>query len=109
MNRIPFLSRLKGRPGIIKLSLPELILKTPNPGFGISGFDTQTGSNNPNGIYQGIIYDNGQASFRFPDGPDQYDETRGINAHIDYPTHERGGPYYQLLFKMPGYDAFDLP
>jgi hypothetical protein len=32
-----------------------------------------------------------------------YDETRGINAHIDYPTHERGGPYYQLLFKMPGY------
>ena len=32
-----------------------------------------------------------------------YDETRGINAHIDYPTHEDGGPYYQLLFKMPGY------
>lgn len=32
-----------------------------------------------------------------------YDETRGINAHIDYPTHKRGGPYYELLFKMPGY------
>ena len=38
-----------------------MILKTPNPGFGISGFDTQTGSKNPNGIFQGIIYDNGVA------------------------------------------------
>ena len=33
-----------------------------------------------------------------------YNDTRGINAHIDYPTHERGGPYYQLLFRMPGYN-----
>jgi hypothetical protein len=32
-----------------------------------------------------------------------YSETNGINAHIDYPTHAQGGPYYQLLFKMPGY------
>ncbi len=33
-----------------------------------------------------------------------YNDTRGINAHIDYPTREQGGPYYQLLFKMPGYN-----
>ncbi len=32
-----------------------------------------------------------------------YDETRGINAHVDYPTQKRGGPAYQLLFRMPGY------
>jgi hypothetical protein len=33
-----------------------------------------------------------------------YNETLGINAHIDYPTRAHGGPYYQLLFKMPGYN-----
>jgi murein DD-endopeptidase MepM/ murein hydrolase activator NlpD len=52
---------VKGSAGHYTIGLPLLILKTPNPGFGISGFDTQTGSNNPNGIFQGIIYDKGEA------------------------------------------------
>ena len=89
--------------GHYKINLPELICKTPNPGFGISGFDTQTGSNNPNGIYGGVIYDNGQAVSGFQMNRISYNETRGINAHIDYPTRAGGGPYYQLMFKMPGY------
>ncbi len=95
---------VKGSAGHYGITLPVLILKTPNPGFGISGFDTQTGSNNPNGIFQGIVYDNGEAVSGFRMDRISYDDTRGINAHIDYPTHERGGPYYQLLFKMPGYN-----
>jgi murein DD-endopeptidase MepM/ murein hydrolase activator NlpD len=95
---------VKGTAGKYGIGLPMLLLKTPNPGFGISGFDTQSGSNNPNGIFQGIIYDNGEALSGFRMDRISYDDTRGINAHIDYPTHERGGPYYQLLFKMPGYN-----
>jgi hypothetical protein len=94
---------VKGSGGKYATGLPLLILKTSNPGFGISGYDTQTGSNNPNGIFQGIIYDNGDPVSGFRMDRISYDDTRGINAHIDYPTHERGGPYYQLLFKMPGY------
>jgi hypothetical protein len=86
------------------IGLPELIVRTPNPGFGISGFDTQSGSNNPNGIFQGIIYDNGEAVSGFQMNRISYNDTRGINAHIDYPTRARGGPYYQLLFRMPGYN-----
>ncbi len=95
---------VKGSAGKYTTTLPLLILKTANPGFGISGFDTQTGSNNPNGIFQGIVYDNDQPISGFQMNRISYDETRGINAHIDYPTHERGGPYYQLLFKLPGYN-----
>jgi murein DD-endopeptidase MepM/ murein hydrolase activator NlpD len=102
-EQVPFFIPVKGRAGHYKISLPELILKTPNPGLGISGFDTQTGSNNPNGIYQAVIYENGQTVSGFRMDRISYDETRGINAHIDYPTHVQGGPYYQLLFKMPGY------
>jgi hypothetical protein len=95
---------VKGTQGNYMLGLPVLILKTPNPGFGISGFDTQSGSNNPNGIFQGIVFDNGEAISGFRMNEISYNDTRGINAHIDYPTHERGGIYYQLLFKLPGYD-----
>ena len=95
---------VKGIAGKYGIGLPMLILRTPNPGFGISGFDTQSGSTNPNGIFQGVIYDNGEVVSGFRMDQISYDDTRGINAHIDYPTHERGGPYYQLLFKMTGYN-----
>ncbi len=37
---------------------------SPNLGFGISGFDTQTGSINPNGIYQAVFM---IIRWRFPD------------------------------------------
>jgi len=86
-----------------EIAQPVLILNTPNPGFGIQGSDTQSGSTNPNGIFEGILYDNGAALSGFQMDRISYNETRGINAHIDYPTRERGGPWYQLLFKMPGY------
>ncbi|HLA59278.1 MAG TPA: M23 family metallopeptidase [Puia sp.] len=103
-EQTPSFIPVRGTAGNYVLGLPVLILKTPNPGFGISGFDTQSGSNNPNGIFQGIIYDNGEAISGFRTDQISYNDTRGINAHIDYPTHERGGPYYQLLFRMPGYN-----
>ena len=102
-EQTPFFTAVKGGAGRFSINQPLLILKTPHPGFGISGFDTQTGSNNPNGIFQAIIYDQGEAVSGFRMDRISYNETRGINAHIDYPTHERGGSYYQLLFKMPGY------
>jgi hypothetical protein len=100
----PFFVPIKGKSGHYALSVPELVCNTPNPGFGIVGFDTQTGSNNPNGIYEGILYDNGTTVSGFQMNRISYNETLGINAHIDYPTHAHVGPYYQLLFKMPGYN-----
>jgi murein DD-endopeptidase MepM/ murein hydrolase activator NlpD len=100
----PLFIPVKGSAGRFSIIRSIIILKTSNPGFGINGFDTQSGSNNPNGIFQGIIYDNGEVVSGFQMNGISYDDTRGINAHIDYPMHERGGPYYQLLFKMPGYE-----
>ncbi|MDP4212173.1 MAG: M23 family metallopeptidase [Bacteroidota bacterium] len=86
----------------LPLSLIEV--NTTSVGFGISGFDTQTGSSNPNGIYQAVIYDNQQPVSGFRMDHISYNGTRGINAHIDYRTKAMGGPYYQLLFSLPGYD-----
>jgi hypothetical protein len=103
-EQIPSFIPVQGSNGSYSTGLALLILKTPNPGFGIAGYDTQTGSNNPNGIFQGVIFDNGKIVSGFRMDRISYEDTRGINAHIDYPTHEDGGPYYQLLFKLPGYE-----
>ena len=102
-EQTPAFIPVKKKNGTFVTTLPLLITRTPNPGFGISGFDTQSGSRNPNGIFQGILYDNEVAVTGFQTDHISYDDTRGINAHIDYPTRERGGPYYQLLFRLPGY------
>ncbi len=99
----PLFIPVKGRSGKYTIANQILLINNTNPGFGISGFDTQTGSKNPNGIFQGIVYDNEKAVSGFRMNNISYDDTRGINAHIDYPTHSKGGSYYQLLFRMPGY------
>ena len=31
-----------------------------------------------------------------------YNETDYVNAHVDYKYRYNGGPYLQLLFKLPG-------
>ncbi len=80
-----------------------ITVNTTRVGFGISGFDTQTGSANPNGIYQAVIFDNQQPVSGFRMDHISYNDTRGINAHIDYRTKAMGGTYYQLLFQLPGY------
>ena len=99
----PSIVPVKGGSGHYTITPAELICHSPDPGFGILGFDTQTGSTNPNGLFEGIIYDNGVAISGFQMNQISYNETNGINAHIDYPTHAHGGPYYQLLFRLPGY------
>src|SRR5579872_4978388 len=71
--------------------------------FAISAFDTQTGAGNTNGIFQAVLYDNRQPVIGFEMDSISYDDTRNINAHIDYKTRATGGPFLQQLFFLPGY------
>jgi hypothetical protein len=71
--------------------------------FAISAFDSQSGSANPNGIYQAVLYDNDQAVIGFQMDNIGYEDTHNINAHIDYKTRETGGPFLQHLSWLPGY------
>lgn len=71
--------------------------------FGITANDKQSGSTNPNGIYEGIIYLDNQAINGFQLDSISYDETRYLNAHIDYKTRASGGPYIQHFSRLPGY------
>ncbi len=83
---------------------PELITVTsPRIGFAIGAFDTHTGSSNLNGIFESILYVDGQPVVGFQMDNISYNDTRYLNAHIDYRTRAGGGPWLQQLFDLPGY------
>ena len=94
------LKKINGRyqpyGGKIKLSSNKVA-------FGITAFDRYTGSTNQNGIYRAELYVDGRAISGFEMDSINYDVTRFLNAHIDYKTHESGGPFIQLLSPLPGY------
>jgi murein DD-endopeptidase MepM/ murein hydrolase activator NlpD len=79
------------KPGSAKISLA------------ISASDTHSGSVNPNGIFEADLYDNDKPVIGFRMDDISYDNTRNINAHIDYKTRATGGPFLQQLFELPGY------
>ncbi|MEO6869667.1 MAG: M23 family metallopeptidase [Ginsengibacter sp.] len=78
-------------------------VNTDKISFGISANDKLSGSNNPNGIYSAVIYLDDQQLSGFLLDSISYDETRYLNAHIDYKTKMSGGPYIQHLSRLPGY------
>jgi len=73
--------------------------------FAISAFDSQSGSANPNGIFQATLHKDGVLLTAFEMNNISYNDTRKINAHIDYKTREKGGPWLQHLSRLPGYSA----
>lgn len=83
-------------PPIIKVDAREL-------SFGISASDRCNGSSNRNGIFSTTLYENNQPVSGFRMNNIGYDETRYLNAHIDYKLRSGGGPMIQHITRLPGY------
>ena len=71
--------------------------------FAITAYDRYTGSTNQNGIFRAELFEDERAITGFEMDSITYDETRYLNAHIDYKTKTSGGPFLQLLSQLPGY------
>jgi murein DD-endopeptidase MepM/ murein hydrolase activator NlpD len=83
---------------------PALIVaNTDKLSFAITAFDRSTGSSNQNGIYEAALYDNDLPVAGFQLDSIGYDQTRYLNAHIDYKLRNSGGPFVQHLSRLPGY------
>ncbi len=102
-SQSPKLFSLKKVNRIYKTNVPIIITNTDKVSFGISANDKQSGSSNPNGIYKAIIYKDEKPIVGFEIDSITYDETRYVNAHIDYKTRAAGGPYIEHLSRLPGY------
>ena len=102
-SQSPKLFSLKKVNGIYTTAEPVIPVNTDKVSFGISADDKYTGSTNPNGIYEAILYLDETPVVGFEIDSITYDETRYVNAHIDYKTREAGGPYIEQMSRLPGY------
>jgi hypothetical protein len=75
--------------------------------FAIGATDRLSNSANPNGIYSARLFMDDVLQSEFILDGINYNETRYLNAHIDYRYKATGGPYLQHLSRMPG-DTSDL-
>jgi Peptidase family M23 len=82
---------------------PVIIVNSGKTSFGISANDKISGSSNPNGIYEAVLYLDGKPLAGFQLDSITYIETRYVNAHIDYKTRAAGGPFIEHLSRLPGY------
>jgi murein DD-endopeptidase MepM/ murein hydrolase activator NlpD len=71
-------------------------------GFGIKAYDSMSGFNNDNGIYAITMKANDQVMYEFKLDQIDFDDTRFMNAHIDFTAKKSGKGYYQRCFKQPG-------
>jgi hypothetical protein len=75
---------------------------TERVSFAITAYDKQSGSDNLNGIYEAKLFQNGSPVVGFELDSIGYNETRYMNAQIDYKTRYNGGPYLQHLSQLEG-------
>jgi murein DD-endopeptidase MepM/ murein hydrolase activator NlpD len=82
---------------------PLITSASPRCSFSISATDTHSGSTNANGIFEADLFNDDKPVIGFRMDNIGYDNTRNLNAHIDYKTRATGGPFLQQLFLLPGY------
>ena len=102
-SQTPKLFGLKKIKGGYTTVEPIITVNSDRVSFGISANDKYTGSTNPNGIYEAVLYLDEKPFVGFQIDSISYDETRYVNAHIDYKTREAGGPFIEHLSRLPGY------
>ena len=103
-EQTPKIYVLKKVNGIYTPAGGKIIMPSYKVSFAITAWDRYTGSTNHNGIYEAILFDNEKAVCGFQMDSISYDETRYLNAHIDYRTRSSGGPFLQHLSRLPGYN-----
>lgn len=81
---------------------PVVKVRASKAGLGINAIDRMNNVPNTYGIYEVFMYNNDVPDIDFQLDNIGYDETRYLNAHIDYKVKKNNGPYLQLLFSVPG-------
>ncbi len=94
---------IKKTGGVYKLATPRTIkVGSDKISFAIGATDRFSNSTNPNGIYSARISMDGNPVAEFVHDSIDYNETRYMNAQIDYPWHARAGVYVQHVNPLPG-------
>jgi hypothetical protein len=71
-------------------------------GFGVKTYDRSTGFRNDNGVYSISLWADEQLAYEWKADAFDFDETRYMNAHIDYAAKARYGAWFHRCFLLPG-------
>jgi hypothetical protein len=102
-EQTPRIIGLKKVNGVYRLASGNLKVETDKISFALTAFDRYSGSTNQNGIYGAVVSIDGKEISGFELDNISYDETRNLNAHIDYKTRASGGPWLEHLSPLPGF------
>ncbi len=71
-------------------------------GFGIKAYDHMNGTPNWNGVYKVDMSQDGEPSYVYEMETFSFNESRYINAHLDYEEQVSKKSYFNRMFRMPG-------
>jgi hypothetical protein len=86
--------------GVIRVNTDRVVIS-------LQATDRMSGFDNPNGIFRVKLFEGDRLLGGFSLDRIGYDETRYLNAHIDYRFKLSGGSYFQYIFPLPG-DMLDI-
>jgi peptidase M23-like protein len=86
----------------LKSNSDTLLLNTRMTGFGIIAFDRLNGANNKNGLYDVQLFLDNEQAYHFRFEKFAFDESRYVNALIDFCHYKSKKQRIQQLFKLPG-------
>ncbi|HVI45531.1 MAG TPA: M23 family metallopeptidase [Chitinophaga sp.] len=98
----PLMIPVKKAGGEYITTQPVIKVRANKAGLAIQAVDRMNTAPNTYGIYEVTMLQNGTKDISFQLDNIGYEETRYLNAHIDYKVKKGGGPYLQLLFPLPG-------
>jgi len=71
-------------------------------GFGVKTYDQMSGFKNDNGIFALNLRADNELAYEWRMAELDFDETRYLNAHTDYPAKKAGDGWFQRCFVLPG-------
>lgn len=71
-------------------------------GIAVKAYDHMDGVSNWNGIYELNLFNDGALWYGFKMESFGFEETRYINAHLDYQEQRNRGSYFHRCFALPG-------
>jgi len=79
-----------------------LVIGAWRAGLALKAYDNQNGATNWNGIYSLEMYQDGQPIYDFKMETFSFDETRYINAHLDYEEQVSKKSYFNRCYALSG-------
>jgi len=93
---------VKKKASSYKLDKDTLYISSWRAGFGIETYDQMNGAPNKNGVYTLDLLVDDSLIYSFNMERFSFDETRYINAHLDYKERISNRDYFNRCFRLPG-------